>query len=100
VCASELCDHPLVYWESFWWFQLHLARLYSSFRRNPSVHHVINKYNIVFLDAKHASRYDAIVTRKLSAPRYLDRQMLETLHLYDDLRCLLGILGWKNFVQL
>ena len=48
-------------------------------RGNASLPHVINKYHLVFVDAKHASRYDAIVTRKLSAPSYLDRQMLKTL---------------------
>ena len=40
---------------------------------NSSAPYVINKYNIVFVDAEHTSRYDAIVTRKLSAPSYLDR---------------------------
>ena len=39
-------------------------------RGNTSLPHVINKYRLVFVDAEHASRYDAIVTRKLSAPSY------------------------------
>jgi len=69
-------------------------------RGNPSLSYVINKYNIIFLDAERATRYDIITTRKLSARSYLDRQMLETAHLYDDLRRLLDILGWENFVQL
>ena len=41
-----------------------------------------------------------LLTRKLSAPSYLDRQMLETMSLYDDLRRLLVNLGWENFVEL
>jgi len=52
------------------------------------------------MDAEHASRYDSIVTRKLSAPSYLDRQILETVSFYDDLRRLLGNLGWEHFVEL
>ena len=72
----------------------------SAARGNSSLPHVINKYHLVFMDAEHASRYDSIVTRKLSAPRYLDRQMLETLSLYDDLRRLLVTLGWVHFVEL
>jgi len=54
----------------------------------------------VFVDVEHASRYDSIVTRKISAPSYLDRQMLETMSLYDDLRRLLVNLGSENFVEL
>jgi len=69
-------------------------------RGNTSLPHVINKYRLVFVDAEHASRYDAIVTRKLSAPSYLDRQMLETLSLYNDLSRLLVNLGWVHFVEL
>jgi len=69
-------------------------------RGNSSLLHVINKYNIVFLDAEHASRYDAIVTRKLSSPSYLGRHILDIVSLSDDLRCLLGILGWENFIEL
>jgi len=69
-------------------------------RGNSLLPHVINKYNIVFVDAKHACRYDSIVNRKLSAPSYLDSQILDTVSLYDDLRPLLGILWWENFVEL
>ena len=69
-------------------------------RGNSSLPYIINKDNIVFVDAEHASRYDAIVTRKLSAPSYLDRQILDITYFYDDVRRLLGILGWENFVQL
>ena len=54
----------------------------------------------MFVDAEHESRYDSIVTRKISAPSYLDRQMLEPMSLYDDLRRLLVNLGWENFVEL
>ena len=52
------------------------------------------------MDVEYASRYDAIVTKKLSAPSYLDRQILDITNLCDDLRRLLGILGWESFVQL
>jgi len=52
------------------------------------------------VDAEHASRYDAIVTRKLSAPISLDRHILDIVSLYDELRHLLGILGWENSVEL
>ena len=52
------------------------------------------------MDAEHASRYDAIVTRKLSAPSCLNRHILDIVSLYDYLRRLLGILGWDNFVEL
>uniref|UniRef100_A0A7C8ZKD9 Arabidopsis retrotransposon Orf1 C-terminal domain-containing protein n=1 Tax=Opuntia streptacantha TaxID=393608 RepID=A0A7C8ZKD9_OPUST len=69
-------------------------------RGNTSLPHVINKYRLVFVDAEHESRYDSIVTRKISAPSYLDRQMLETMSSYDDLRRLLVNLGWANFVEL
>ena len=62
-------------------------------RGNSSPPHVLNKYNIVFLDAEHARRYDVIVSRKICAPNYLDVQMLTTLHLYDDLVILLHNLG-------
>jgi len=44
----------------------------------------------MFVDAEHASKYDSIVTRKISAPSYLDRRLLETMSLYDDLRILLN----------
>jgi len=33
-------------------------------------------------------------------PNYIDKQMLETLHLLDDLRLLLGRLVWLYFVTL
>jgi len=52
------------------------------------------------VDAEHSFRYDAIVTRKLSTHSYLDRQILDITNLYDDLRHLLGILRWENFLQL
>ena len=42
-------------------------------RGNSSLPHVINKYHLVLVDAEHASRYDSIVTRKISTPSYLDR---------------------------
>jgi len=50
------------------------------------------------MDVQHASRYDAIMSRKICAPNYLDVEMLTTLHLYDDLYFLLHNLGWENFV--
>jgi len=65
-------------------------------RGNSSLSHVINKYNIVFMDAKHASRYDSIVTRKLSASSYLDRPILDIVSFYDDLGRLLGYLGGRT----
>jgi len=40
------------------------------------------------------------VTRRLSAPSYLDRHILDIVSFYDDLRRLLGILRWENFVEL
>jgi len=61
---------------------------------------VINKYNLVFVDAEHASLYDAIVSRKICGPNYLDADMFTNLRLYDDLRLLLRNLGWENFVAL
>ena len=59
-------------------------------RGNSSLPHIIDKYRLMFVDAEHASKYDSIVTRKISTPSYLDRQMLETMSLYDDLRILLN----------
>jgi len=61
---------------------------------------VLNKYNLVFVDIKHARRYDDIVSRKIYAPSYSDVEMLIALHLYDDLRLFLRNLGWENFVAL
>ena len=69
-------------------------------RGNSSIRHVLNKYNIVFMDAEHTCHCDAIVSRKIFAPNYLDVEMLTTLHLYDDLAILLHNLGWANFVTL
>ena len=69
-------------------------------RGNSSIPHVLNKYNIVFVDAEHARRYDAIVSRKICAPNYLDVKMLTTLYLYDDLLILLRNFSWENFVAL
>ena len=62
--------------------------------------HLINKYNLVFIDAQQASCYDVIVSRKICAPNYLDVDMVNTLLLCDDLRLLLRNLGWENFVAL
>ena len=59
----------------------------------------MNKYNIAFFDNDRVSRYDAIFNHKISIPSYLDEQMHTTLHLFDDLRTLLGTLGSVNFVQ-
>ena len=67
---------------------------------NSSIHYVLNKYNLVFVDVAHASHYDTIVGRKICASNYLDAEMLPTLHLYDDLRLLLRNLGWEHFVEL
>ena len=67
---------------------------------NSSIPHVLNKYNIVSMDAEHARHYDAVVSRKICAPYYLDVEMLTTLYLYDDLVILLRNLGWANFVIL
>jgi len=61
---------------------------------------VIIKYNLVFIDAKEASSYDATVNRKIGAPNYLDVDVLNTLHFYDDLRIMLRNIGWENFVAL
>jgi len=61
---------------------------------------VIRKYNLVSIDAQEASSYDAIVTTKIGAPNYLDVDVLNTLHFYDDLRIMLRNIGWENFVAL
>ena len=60
---------------------------------NSSLPYAINKDNIVFMDADHASRYDFIVTRKLSTPSYFDWKILDTVSLYDDLRMFFGYIG-------
>jgi len=52
------------------------------------------------MDADHARRYDAVVSRKIYTPNYLDVEMLATLHLYDGLLILLRNLGWEHFVTL
>jgi len=62
-------------------------------RGNSSLLHIVNKHRITFTDDEPVKRYDAIVTRKILAPRYIDEQMLLTLHLLDDFYLLLGILG-------
>ena len=62
-------------------------------RGNSSIRHVLNKYNIVFMDAEHTCHCDAIVSRKICAPSYLDVEILATLHLYNDLLILLRNLG-------
>ena len=67
-------------------------------RGNSSIPHVLNKYNIIFMDAEHARRYDAVVSRKICARNYLDVEMLTTLHLYDDLVILLHNLGWASHI--
>jgi len=47
----------------------------------------------MFIDVQQATRYDAIVSRKIYAPSYLDVDMLNTSHLYDASRLLLRNLG-------
>jgi len=69
-------------------------------RGNFSLPHVVNKYNIAFLDTNHAPHYDVIITRKIRAPSYLDEQMLTALQLFDDLKILLSRLSWVHFVSL
>lgn len=69
-------------------------------RGNSSLSHVVNKYGIVFYDTDHATCYDAILNQNICAPTYLVEEMLATLHLFDDLKILLGRLGWVKFVNL
>jgi len=57
-------------------------------RGNSSIAYMLNKYNLIFVDAVHTSYCDAIVSRKIYAANYLDVEILTTLHLYDDLRLL------------
>jgi len=62
--------------------------------------HVINKYNIVFVEDVQRERYDALVTRKISAPKYIDVELLQGLGMWDDMNASIGHLGYCDYVQL
>ena len=41
-----------------------------------------------------------LVSHKISEPKYIDVDLLRTLHLWDDLTMLFGVFGWQNYVKL
>ena len=55
--------------------------------------HVVNKHDIVFVDDVQRERYDALMSRIISEPKYVDTSLLRLLHLWDDLNALFGVLG-------
>ena len=62
--------------------------------------HVINKYEICFIDPKHIARYDFIATRWIIDPKYMDIDLLRSLGLLDSLHGLLEVAGWVEFMKL
>jgi len=54
----------------------------------------------VFLDDAQGAHYDALASRRISEPKYVDVQLLHTLSLWDALDALFGVLGWSNYVYL
>jgi len=52
------------------------------------------------MDDVQCERYDASVTRKISAPKYIDVGFLQALGMWDDVNTSVGHLGWRDYVQL
>ena len=61
---------------------------------------MVNKHGIVLVDNVQCERYDALVTRKISAPKYIDDEFLKALGMWDDMNAMLSHLGWRHYVQL
>ncbi|KAJ8431382.1 hypothetical protein Cgig2_027976 [Carnegiea gigantea] len=60
----------------------------------------LNKHGIIFVDDLQREKYDALVARKISAPKYIDVELLQALRMWDDVNALLGHLGWPDYVHL
>ena len=54
----------------------------------------------MFVDDVERERYDVLITRKISEPKYLDVELLQALGLWDNINAFLGRLGWSDYVQL
>ena len=52
------------------------------------------------MDDLQREKYDALATRKISAPKYIDVESLQALGMCDDVNSLLGHLGWSDYVHL
>jgi len=59
-------------------------------RGKSSLPYVVNKYGIEIFYDDYEKSHDAIISIKIYAPNYLDKKMLATLHLLDDLCILLA----------
>jgi len=70
------------------------------YRAQSPLPHIINKHGIVFIDDEQWNHYDELVSWKISEPKYVDVGLSQSLHLWDDMNSLFGVLGWTEYVQL
>ena len=54
---------------------------------------MINKHCIVLLDHVQRERYDALVNRKISTPRYIDVELLRAIGMWDAMHTFSVIWG-------
>ena len=52
------------------------------------------------MDDLQREKYDALVTRKISAPKYIDVELLQALGMWDNMNALLSHLGWSDYMHL
>jgi len=53
-------------------------------------------HGIVFLDDAQRVRYDVLVSRRTSEPKYVDLELLRSLSLWDELDALFGVYGMEQ----
>ena len=54
----------------------------------------------MFVDDVQCERYDTLVIRKISAPKYIDVELLRELGMWEDMNTLLDHFGWHDYLQL
>lgn len=75
-CTTGSSSHPLA--------PLQGSRAH---RIHPSL---TNKHGIVFVDEVQCEKYDGLVTKKISAPKYINVKLLQALGMWDDMNARVG----------
>ncbi|KAJ8423285.1 hypothetical protein Cgig2_007647 [Carnegiea gigantea] len=60
----------------------------------PTPPHVINKYELQFINQEHINHYNLVACRRITEPKYIYLGLWGSLGLLDSLNELLEVVGW------
>ena len=66
----------------------------------PTPPHVINKYELQFINQEHIGRYNSVACRRITEPKYIDFGLLGSLGLLESLNELLENADWVEYMKI